>query len=118
MSNSTQNQILTLSDNALKRIEQLKQKVGNDQPLRIYIVGGGCSGFQYGFEFADAESDDIVMPFGTTVVIVDPLSLQYLQGSTVDYIEDLHGAQFRVSNPHAETTCGCGSSFSLKEDQA
>ena len=118
MSTTTQNQPLSLTDTAVARIEQLKQMVGSDKPLRIYIVGGGCSGFQYGFEFADVEPDDLMIQIDSTAVVIDPLSLQYLQGATVDYIEDLRGAQFHVNNPHAETTCGCGSSFSLKEDQA
>ncbi|HAI58961.1 MAG TPA: iron-sulfur cluster insertion protein ErpA [Xanthomonadaceae bacterium] len=82
--------------------------------LRVYITGGGCSGFQYGFEFDEAQNDDdvAVRRDGVTLV-VDPLSLQYLMGSEVDYRENLAGAQFVIRNPNAKTTCGCGSSFSV-----
>ena len=82
--------------------------------LRVYIMGGGCSGFSYGFMFddKDKEGDSIVINEDVTLV-VDPMSYQYLAGSTVDYIEDLQGSRFIISNPNAKTTCGCGSSFSV-----
>ena len=82
--------------------------------LRVYITGGGCSGFSYGFAFDEnlKEGDSGVNKQGVELVI-DPMSYQYLMGSTVDYLEDLQGARFIVSNPNAKTTCGCGSSFSI-----
>jgi iron-sulfur cluster insertion protein len=82
--------------------------------LRVYISGGGCSGFQYGFTFDEtrAEDDLAVVKDGVTLV-VDPLSLQYLMGAEIDYAENLHGARFVIRNPNARTTCGCGSSFAV-----
>ncbi|MBN2885712.1 MAG: iron-sulfur cluster insertion protein ErpA [Chromatiaceae bacterium] len=81
--------------------------------LRVYIQGGGCSGFQYGFTFEEErqEDDTAVVTDGVTLLI-DPMSLQYLMGAEIDYSEGLHGAQFVIRNPNATTTCGCGSSFS------
>ena len=81
--------------------------------LRVYIQGGGCSGFQYGFEFDELQSeDDLALQRDGVTLLVDPLSLQYLMGAEVDYRESLQGAQFVIRNPNAKTTCGCGSSFS------
>ncbi|MFZ0254777.1 MAG: iron-sulfur cluster insertion protein ErpA [Gammaproteobacteria bacterium] len=81
--------------------------------LRVYIQGGGCSGFQYGFEFEkDLQDDDTVVENSGVKLVVDPLSLQYLSGASIDYREDLQGSRFVVSNPNASSTCGCGSSFS------
>nr|MBP6749978.1 iron-sulfur cluster insertion protein ErpA [Xanthomonadaceae bacterium] len=81
--------------------------------LRVYIQGGGCSGFQYGFEFDEQQTeDDIAVRTDDVTLLIDPLSLQYLVGAQVDYTESLHGAQFVIRNPNAKTTCGCGSSFS------
>jgi len=82
--------------------------------LRVYVTGGGCSGFQYGFSFDEIvdEEDTCVTKSGANLV-VDPLSLQYLSGSTIDYIEDLTGSKFIIKNPNATTTCGCGESFSI-----
>lgn len=81
--------------------------------LRVYITGGGCSGFQYGFSFDEQrEDDDLAVERDGVTLIVDPLSLQYLNGAEVDYRESLQGAQFVIRNPNAKTTCGCGSSFS------
>src|SRR5690606_25024034 len=80
--------------------------------LRVYIQGGGCSGFQYGFEFDEQQGeDDLAIDTDGVTMVVDPLSLQYLMGATVDYAESLHGAQFTIRNPNARSTCGCGSSF-------
>jgi iron-sulfur cluster insertion protein len=84
-----------------------------DLKLRVYIQGGGCSGFQYGFEFDEQQGeDDLAVQTDGVTLLVDPLSLQYLMGAEVDYTESLHGAQFVIRNPNAKTTCGCGSSFS------
>lgn len=84
------------------------------QVLRVYIEGGGCSGFQYGFELEAAPGDDdTVVECDGIKLVVDPLSIQYLMGAKVDYLEDLQGARFVISNPNAKTTCGCGSSFAV-----
>ncbi len=100
---------------AAAKVRELINEEGNAAlKLRVYIQGGGCSGFQYGFEFDEnqAEDDLAVITDGVTL-LVDPLSLQYLMGATVDYSEDLRGAQFSIRNPNAKTTCGCGSSFTV-----
>ena len=82
--------------------------------LRVFISGGGCSGFQYGFTFdEDIEDGDLSVEKGGVQLVVDPMSLQYLMGAEVDYTENLQGAQFVIRNPNASTTCGCGSSFSV-----
>ena len=96
-------------------MRELIAEEGNAElKLRAYIQGGGCSGFQYGFEFDEnqAEDDFAIVTDGVTL-LVDPLSLQYLAGATVDYSESLSGAQFVIRNPNAKTTCGCGSSFTV-----
>ena len=81
--------------------------------LRIYVTGGGCSGFQYGFSFDEEQAeDDIAVNNDGVTLLVDPMSVQYLMGAEIDYKEDLQGAQFIIRNPNAQTTCGCGSSFS------
>ena len=100
---------------AAAKVRELIAEEGNaDLALRVYIQGGGCSGFQYGFEFDEnrAEDDLAIVTEGVTL-LVDPLSLQYLMGAEVDYSESLHGAQFVIRNPNAKTTCGCGSSFTM-----
>ena len=100
---------------AATKVHELIRDEGNDAlALRVYIQGGGCSGFQYGFEFDENRADDdlAVVTDGVTL-LVDPLSLQYLMGAEVDYSESLQGAQFVIRNPNAKTTCGCGSSFSM-----
>ena len=82
--------------------------------LRVYIQGGGCSGFQYGFTFEDgAADDDMIVKNGDVQLVIDPMSYQYLLGSEVDYKEDLQGSRFVINNPNAATTCGCGASFSI-----
>jgi len=103
------------TDNAAVKVGQLIADEGNDNlKLRVYITGGGCSGFQYGFTFDEAVNDDDtkVEKQGVTV-LVDSMSIQYLSGAEIDYTEDLSGAQFVIRNPNASTTCGCGSSFSV-----
>lgn len=99
---------------AAAKVRQLITEEGNAAlKLRVYIQGGGCSGFQYGFEFDEAQGeDDMAVHTDGVTLLVDPLSLQYLMGAVVDYTESLHGAQFVIRNPNAKTTCGCGSSFS------
>ena len=106
---------LEFSSAAAAKVRELIAEEGNDAlKLRVYIQGGGCSGFQYGFEFDEQQGEDdlAVLTDGVTL-LVDPLSLQYLMGAEVDYTESLHGAQFVIRNPNAKTTCGCGSSFAV-----
>ncbi len=105
---------LQFTSAAAAKVRQLIAEEGNEQlKLRVYIQGGGCSGFQYGFEFDEAQAeDDLAVQTDGVTLLVDPLSLQYLMGAEVDYTESLHGAQFVIRNPNAKTTCGCGSSFS------
>ena len=106
---------LIFTDSAASKVKSLIDEEGNpDLKLRVFVSGGGCSGFQYGFTFDEqrAEDDLAVVKDGVTLV-VDPLSLQYLMGAEVDYTESLHGAQFVIRNPNAKTTCGCGSSFAV-----
>ncbi|MFP7723103.1 iron-sulfur cluster insertion protein ErpA [Lysobacter sp. A3-1-A15] len=105
---------LSFTSAAASKVRQLIQEEGNDAlKLRVFIQGGGCSGFQYGFEFDEAQGeDDLAVHTDGVTLLVDPLSLQYLMGAEVDYSESLHGAQFVIRNPNAKTTCGCGSSFS------
>lgn len=105
---------LRLSPAAIARIRHLADDEGNDLlKLRVFVTGGGCSGFQYGFAFEErAADDDTLVEQDGAALIVDSLSFPYLQGSTVDYVEDLSGARFRIDNPNATTTCSCGLSFS------
>jgi len=106
---------LTLSGSAAAKVEQLSRERGEPGAvLRVYIEGGGCSGFQYGFDFdQEPAADDSVFERDGVRVVVDPLSFQYLVGAEVDFREDLQGARFVIRNPNASTTCGCGSSFSV-----
>ena len=106
---------LLFSDAAAHKVRELIVEENNPNlKLRVYISGGGCSGFQYGFTFDETKADDdlAVNKDGVTLV-VDPLSLQYLMGAEIDYTENLQGARFVIRNPNAKTTCGCGSSFKI-----
>ena len=106
---------LVFTDNAAAKVKELVEDEGNPSlKLRVYVTGGGCSGFQYGFSFDEqvAEDDTMVEKQGVAL-LVDPLSFQYLAGSEVDYVEGLEGSKFIINNPNAATTCGCGSSFSI-----
>ncbi|NVK02641.1 MAG: iron-sulfur cluster insertion protein ErpA [Oceanospirillaceae bacterium] len=106
---------LTFTDSAANKVRTLIEEEQNDNlKLRVFITGGGCAGFSYGFTFDEdvAEDDTVVENSGVTLV-VDPMSFQYLAGAEVDYREGLQGSQFSVRNPNATTTCGCGSSFSI-----
>ena len=108
--------LMQLTDGAVQKILSLKDKEFDSQTLnlRVYVTGGGCSGFQYGFSFdAIVDEDDTRVEKEGANLVIDSLSLQYLQGSTVDYVEDLTGSKFIISNPNATTTCGCGESFSI-----
>lgn len=106
---------LILTDKAAHKVRDLREKEGNPElMLRVYVTGGGCSGFSYGFNFAEEiDEDDACFNNDDVTLVVDALSYQYLHGSTVDYVEGLEGSRFTVSNPNATTTCGCGSSFSI-----
>jgi iron-sulfur cluster insertion protein len=106
---------LFLSDSAVSKVRELVEEEGNqDLKLRVFVTGGGCSGFQYGFSFDEAQDDeDAVIEREGISLLVDPMSYQYLVGATVDYLEGLQGSQFVVQNPNASSTCGCGSSFTI-----
>lgn len=106
---------LFLSDSAVSKVRELVEEEGNqDLKLRVFVTGGGCSGFQYGFSFDEAEDgEDSVIERDGVSLLVDPMSYQYLVGATVDYLEGLQGSQFVVQNPNASSTCGCGSSFTI-----
>ena len=103
------------TDSAAKKVTHLMEDEDNqDLRLRVYVTGGGCSGFSYGFTFDDkVAEDDTQIENGEVTMVVDAMSIQYLMGATVDYKESLQGSQFSVTNPNATTTCGCGSSFSI-----
>lgn len=106
---------IIFTDAAARKVQELILEERNPElKLRVYISGGGCSGFQYGFSFdEDQAEDDIAVANDGVTLLVDPLSFQYLMGAQVDYSESLQGAQFVIRNPNAATTCGCGSSFSV-----
>ncbi len=106
---------IIFSDSAAKKVGELITEEENDSlKLRVYISGGGCSGFQYGFTFdEEVNEDDTTIENGGVTVLIDAMSVQYLTGAEIDYKEDISGAQFVIRNPNAETTCGCGSSFSV-----
>lgn len=106
---------MSFTDSAARKVRSLIEEEGNDSlKLRVYITGGGCSGFSYGFKFdEEAKEDDTQVENQGVTLLVDPMSIQYLMGSEVDYTEGLQGAQFVVTNPNATSTCGCGSSFSI-----
>ncbi|MBN3834270.1 MULTISPECIES: iron-sulfur cluster insertion protein ErpA [Burkholderia] len=103
------------TDAAADKVKQLIDEEGNpDLKLRVFVQGGGCSGFQYGFTFdEDVNEDDTVMNKNGVQLLIDSMSYQYLVGAEIDYKDDLNGAQFVIKNPNATTTCGCGSSFSV-----
>ena len=106
---------LIFTDSAADKVRQLIEEEGNsDLKLRVFVTGGGCSGFQYGFTFDEVQNDDdTVMSKGGVTLLIDPMSFQYLVGAEIDYTEGLEGAQFVIKNPNATSTCGCGSSFSV-----
>jgi iron-sulfur cluster insertion protein len=105
---------IVFTDSAASKVGELIAEEGNDNlKLRVYVSGGGCSGFQYGFTFdEEVNEDDTSVENGGVTVLIDAMSIQYLNGAEIDYKEDVSGAQFVIRNPNATTTCGCGSSFS------
>jgi len=107
--------MMTLTENAVVKIKDILAEENNpDIRLRVFVQGGGCSGFSYGFTLDQVQNeDDFVIEQAGLAVLVDAMSSQYLQGADVDYREDITGSQFVIKNPNAQTTCGCGSSFSV-----
>ncbi|MGA7179166.1 MAG: iron-sulfur cluster insertion protein ErpA [Thiobacillaceae bacterium] len=106
---------LNFTDSAASKVKSLIDEEGNPElKLRVFVTGGGCSGFQYGFTFDEVSNeDDTVLEKGGVTLLIDSMSFQYLVGAEIDYQEGLEGAQFVIKNPNATTTCGCGSSFSV-----
>lgn len=105
---------ITLTENAAKRVAWIAARQDRPAVLRLAVDGGGCAGFTYKFELADEpESEDEVVETDGVKLVVDPISLELVKGSAVDFVEDLGGAAFRVTNPNAQSGCGCGSSFSV-----
>ncbi len=106
--------ILLFTDNAANKVKELIEEEGNPSlKLRVFVTGGGCSGFQYGFTFdEEVNEDDTTMEKNGVMLLIDPMSYQYLAGAEIDYSEGLEGSQFVIRNPNASSTCGCGSSFS------
>lgn len=107
--------MITITESAKTKILDLLAEEGNPElSLRTFVQGGGCSGMSYGFTFDEiTNEDDFEVPLEKFKVLVDSASMQYLQGASIDYKEDIQGSQFVISNPNAQTTCGCGSSFSV-----
>jgi iron-sulfur cluster insertion protein len=110
-----QSSVLVFTDSAAAKVRDLINEEGNPNlKLRVFVQGGGCSGFQYGFTFdEDVNEDDTALDKGGVTLLIDSMSYQYLTGAEIDYKEDINGAQFVIKNPNATTTCGCGSSFSV-----
>jgi iron-sulfur cluster insertion protein len=106
---------LVFTDAAAAKVKELLlEEPSPDMKLRVFVTGGGCSGFKYGFTFdEETQEDDLAVENGGVTLLVDPMSLQYLTGAEIDYKDDVDGAQFVIRNPNATTTCGCGSSFAV-----
>lgn len=106
---------LVFTDSAASKVRELIEEEGNAElKLRVFVTGGVCSGFQYGFTFDEvANEDDTVLDKNGVTLLIDPMSFQYLVGAEIDYSEGLEGSQFVIKNPNASSTCGCGSSFSV-----
>lgn len=106
---------LKITESAAARLAELLKEEGQTERtrVRVFVQGGGCSGMEYGFTFDDEQNeDDWEIPAGSSSVLVDSMSAQYLQEAEIDFVEDLQGTRFKINNPNAQTTCGCGSSFS------
>jgi iron-sulfur cluster assembly accessory protein len=105
---------VTLTDRAARRIQEILEGEPADTMLRISVEGGGCSGFQYKFDLVDSiASDDVIIAKNAAKVLIDPVSIEYLAGSEIDFVDDLMGASFKIQNPNATASCGCGTSFAL-----
>jgi iron-sulfur cluster insertion protein len=107
--------MITISESAKAKIKDILYEEGNPElSLRTFVQGGGCSGFSYGFTLdSEVAEDDFEIPLDEFKLLVDSMSMQYLQGSTIDYKDELMGSSFTINNPNAQTTCGCGSSFGV-----
>jgi len=114
MATAESQDLLVFTDNAANKVKELIEEEGNTElKLRVFVSGGGCSGFQYGFTFDEiTNEDDTVLNKNGVQLLIDPMSFQYLVGAEIDYTEGLEGSQFVIKNPNATSTCGCGSSFS------
>ena len=104
---------ISLTENAAKRVAWIAARQSKPAILRLAVDGGGCAGFTYRFELAEIDAEDLVTETDGVKLVVDPMSLELVKGSAVDFVEDLGGAAFRVTNPNAQSGCGCGSSFSV-----
>ena len=106
--------MITITKNASDQINAILAEENNPKArIRVFVQGGGCSGMQYGFAIDEEQNeDDFEIPAGSLNILVDSISAQYLENASIDYVEDLNGSQFKINNPNAQTTCGCGSSFS------
>jgi len=106
---------VTITESAASKIADLLAEENNPNlKLRSFVQGGGCSGFQYGFTFDEEQNeDDFVVVKNDVTILIDAMSMQYLEGATIDYVEDLMGSSFSIKNPNAQSTCGCGSSFGV-----
>jgi iron-sulfur cluster insertion protein len=115
MNAATEMSPFNFTDSASNKVKALIEEEGNPElKLRVFVTGGGCSGFQYGFTFDEVTNeDDMVMQKNGVTLLIDPMSMQYMMGAEIDYTEGLEGAQFVIKNPNAVSTCGCGSSFSV-----
>lgn len=105
--------MIELTESAIEKItEVIKEEENDNLKIRVFVQGGGCSGMEYGFTLDENKNeDDFLLPFKNIQVLIDSMSIQYLSGSIIDYIEDVNGSSFKIKNPNAQTTCGCGSSF-------
>lgn len=106
--------MIEITENATVKIADILTEENNPElKIRVFVQGGGCSGMQYGFTLDEAKNeDDFEIPAGSSIVLIDSISMQYLENAKIDYVEDLSGSHFKINNPDAVTTCGCGSSFS------
>ncbi|HHI88419.1 MAG TPA: iron-sulfur cluster insertion protein ErpA [Hellea balneolensis] len=105
---------ITMSASAAKQINAIMARQGSNRFLRVAVDGGGCSGFQYRFEFADAPNeDDLILERDGAKILIDELSQEFLKGSEIDYVNELIGSAFKIHNPNAKASCGCGTSFSI-----
>jgi iron-sulfur cluster assembly accessory protein len=105
---------ISVSDRAANRIREIVQRDPGQKALRVSVLGGGCSGFRYDFEIVpDTNEDDLVIEKAGARVAIDPISIPYMEGSEIDFVDDLIGASFKIHNPNATASCGCGTSFSL-----
>lgn len=114
MEGAMSTQSVTLSETAAKRISEITADEAEKKMLRVTVSGGGCSGFQYGFELDNVRNDDdLVLEKAGATVLIDSVSLMYMEGSEIDFVDDLIGAAFQIRNPNATAACGCGTSFSI-----